>query len=735
MYTRIITLLFLFIPATHYGKGVAKEKNCIACHQQQGAQWQTSDHAKAMAVASSETILANFDNASITHYTQKALFYQKNQAYLVKLTEQNHTTEYEIKYTFGHFPLQQYLVKTTGGRFQVLPFAWDSRPMSEGGQKWFANYANEDIQPSDRLHWQQPLQNWNGMCADCHSDGLTRHYDVASDSFNSQWDNINVGCISCHKQTAHPNSHSKVTAITDTLTPETKNQLLQWLRLPNEKVAKLRTTQATSTDLQLASEQAKTENGRFMDSCFSCHALRSPLTDGIHPQTAFLDQFSPALLSQPFYHSDGQIKEEVYVYGSFLQSKMYKAGVTCLDCHDSHSMKLKASGNGLCLQCHSSEEYQQQSHTGHALDSEAGQCVSCHMPETTYMGVDERRDHSFKIPRPDLSQRYNTPNVCINCHTDKDNLWAKNSLEKRHGPAKTLPHGERLFIELMHQGFLPLGQHLKLINDLSLSEIKRASAILLLVNSTQILTDSVVKPWVESNENLIRLATAQVGHLLNTEQKLKSYKLLLADNYKAIRVAAANHVIRIGLQDSTAFNQAFKELIDSTLVSSWRGEGNLNLSQIHTQLNQPTAAIDALQHSIKVDPYFAPSYVNLAEMHRARGNVKREKQVLDTGLENNPNAAEIFYAYGLYQIRSGDKQAAIGLFEKAVKLAPQNAQHAYLYFLALDSVKQTNQAIVGLKQSIYRYKNNASLIQLGLNFSQKMQSREAFDFFTALAQK
>jgi hypothetical protein len=105
---------------------------------------------------------------------------------------------YPIKYTFGHFPLQQYLAETALGKLQVLPFAWDSRSKEQGGQRRYHNYSDEEIRPQDRLHWRQPLKNWNGMCADCHSDGLIRGYKSQKNSFNTQFDNINVGCVSCH---------------------------------------------------------------------------------------------------------------------------------------------------------------------------------------------------------------------------------------------------------------------------------------------------------------------------------------------------------------------------------------------------------------------------------------------------------------------------------------------------------------------------------------------------------
>ncbi len=288
-------------------------QKCISCHKQSQHDWKQSDHAKSMAIANKISVLADFGNRKIEHYGQKAFFFIKDNRYQVTISydEESNTypvNTYQVKYTFGHFPLQQYLVETEQGKLQILPFAWDSRIKEEGGQRWYHNYSHEEIRPEDRLHWRQPLQNWNGMCADCHSDGLVREYDTDKNSFSSQFDNINVGCLSCHGDMS---AHASQNANTDAITKRTargdvtsiKHPTGQWLRSIGEKTAHW---------------QGDKRDNSFMDGCFACHALRAPLTDGIKPKVSFLDQFTPQLLASPNYYADGQIKEEVYVYGSFL---------------------------------------------------------------------------------------------------------------------------------------------------------------------------------------------------------------------------------------------------------------------------------------------------------------------------------------------------------------------------------------------------------------------------------
>ena len=250
-----ILMIFWFSPTLLAMEKTEPKSNasCIACHQQEAKHWQTSDHAKAMAVATPETVLGDFSGTHARHHGQKVYFYRKADTFFADVSYDkndqypgNKSQTFEVKYSFGHYPLQQYLVDTGKGKLQVLPFAWDSRSKVEGGQRWYHNYQSEEISPNDRLHWRQPLQNWNGMCADCHSDGLERNYSLSKQSFNSKWDNINVGCLSCHgDMSAHSNAQSNIQPLANEQTgtstkltdPMSRNDKGMWQRLPGAKIA------------------------------------------------------------------------------------------------------------------------------------------------------------------------------------------------------------------------------------------------------------------------------------------------------------------------------------------------------------------------------------------------------------------------------------------------------------------------------------------------------------------
>jgi predicted CXXCH cytochrome family protein len=707
-------------------------KVCTSCHQQSQHDWEKSDHSKAMAIADKNSVLADFNNQSVEHYGQKAHFFIKDERYQVTISYEDKidtypVNTYQVKYTFGHFPLQQYLVETETGKLQVLPFAWDSRLEEKGGQRWYHNYSHEEIPRKDRLHWRQPLQNWNGMCADCHSDGLVREYDIEKNSFSSQFDNINVGCLSCHGDMSE-----HVTAYTDTTTKRKsivdvtsiKHPTGQWLRRIGEKTAHW---------------HGEKRDNSFMDGCFACHALRAPLTDGIKPKEPFLDQFTPQLLASPNYHADGQIKEEVYVYGSFLQSKMFAVGVNCLDCHDKHTMKLKIEGNGLCLQCHGAEVYNVKDHHQHEQKSTGAQCVNCHMPENRYMGVDDRRDHSFKIPRPDISQAFGTPNACKKCHAGESNQWASDKLNEWHGKPAAINLNKKYLMALNSGQALSLQQHFSIIADEKLDVISRATAIQLLSYTTQMPNSAVLSaqqlvPYLTHDEPLFRLSAATVAKQLSSADKIKIVSPLLNDRYKAIRVAAARSLVSTDIadKDRLLFDKAFKALIHANEVNSWRGEGLANQGVLAMEMNDLAQTEESFKQAIKIEPYFEAGYINLADIYRAQQKPFLVASVLSKGIKNNPKSADLHYSYGLYFVRNKKLDKGIINFKKAMMLMPTNPQYAYTYILGLDGAGQSQQALTKLKGLIINYQDKSQLKDLGLYLSQKLKLRAEFDWFNQI---
>jgi len=292
---------------------------CADCHSDQVAQWSDSHHDLAMQPANEETVRGDFDNVSLSHFGKMSFFYKEDEKFMVR-TEgpEGDIRSYQIKYTFGVEPLQQYLIEFSGGRVQALSLAWDTRAKNKGGQRWFHLYPDEQIPHTDELHWTKMSQNWNSMCAECHSTHLEKNYNPLKKKFDTTWSEIDVSCEACHGPGADHVSWAKHQTGVKAKDP-TKGLVLQlderrdinWIMNPE-----------TGTAIRSKSRDSSKEIGM----CARCHARRSPISQQYVHGQPLMDHYLPRLLDEGMYYADGQIDDEVYVYGSFIQSKMHQAG-------------------------------------------------------------------------------------------------------------------------------------------------------------------------------------------------------------------------------------------------------------------------------------------------------------------------------------------------------------------------------------------------------------------------
>jgi hypothetical protein len=326
--------------------------SCIDCHKREYELWKGSDHDIAMQEANEHTVLGEFNNAVFTQYGTTSKFYIRDGKYYV-FTEGpgGELDEYEIAYTFGVTPLQQYLVEFPGGRYQMLPLCWDTRPPELGGQRWFHIYPDERIAPKDVLYWTKVNQNWNYMCAECHSTNVRKNYDLRNDRYQTTYSEIDVSCEACHGPGSKHTNWAKLLDREKGFSEEDMMGLRFRLKDPDKGtwVFNMETGNARRT-VPLRSIQQ-------IEACARCHSRRRVINeDYIHGRT-LLDTHVPSLLVEDLYFADGQIQDEVYVYGSFLQSKMFSKGVLCHDCHEPHSMRVYSHGNVLCYRCHLQQKF------------------------------------------------------------------------------------------------------------------------------------------------------------------------------------------------------------------------------------------------------------------------------------------------------------------------------------------------------------------------------------------
>ena len=378
-----------------------------------------------MQEANDRTILGDFNDATLTHSSVTSTFFRKGSEFFVRTDgPDGKLHEYPIAYTFGVYPLQQYLITFPGGRQQALPIAWDTRPREVGGQRWFHLYPGEAITANDALHWTGRNFTWNYMCADCHSTGLRRNFDLASSSYKTTWSDLSVSCEACHG----PGSRHVAWAKNPDGRPQDANKGLL-VSLSDKDAGHWVLDPAVGTAARSVPRSSRAE----IETCGFCHTRRHEIADQFAYGKPLLNSAVPSLLARDIYFPDGQIREEDYEYGSFQQSRMFAAGVTCSNCHEPHSAKLRAEGNLVCAQCHLPAKFDATAHHHHEPGSAGAQCANCHMPTRTYMVVDARRDHAIRVPRPDLSVALSTPNACNNCHTDHTAQWAADQVTGWYG--------------------------------------------------------------------------------------------------------------------------------------------------------------------------------------------------------------------------------------------------------------------------------------------------------------
>ena len=696
---------------------------CVACHAQQVDLWRGSHHDLAMQPANKQTVLGDFNNSSFDYFGTVSTFHTKYNQFYVKTDGPNGTlTDYPIAYVFGVYPLQQYLIKFPKGRYQVLSIAWDSRGKAEGGQRWFHLYPDEHIRHDDELHWTGINQNWNFMCADCHSTNLRKNYDFDTKVYNTTWSEIDVSCEACHGPASRHFDWAKDqdSSVADKGLSVATNDIkdVEWRIDSKSGNAKPSHEIASNTEIEV---------------CARCHSRRSAISADATPGHKFLDDYRPALLDESLYHADGQINEEVYVYGSFVQSKMYQAGVTCSHCHEPHSLKLRAQGNELCGQCHLAKKYDSGNHHLHEPDSEGTQCVACHMPTKTYMVVDPRRDHSFRIPRPDLSAKLGVPNACNQCHTDKSAQWAADQLEKKYGAPKQAHFAEAL--AAARQGAPNAGSMLsELILDETQPAMARATAVSLL--GPYLSNDSVAVLEMAANDEdpLLGLAVASMLNSIPPQYRGQfAYPLLLKDE-RVTRMLAARALLDVPLENYpedglSKYRQGLDEFKAAQWLNADRPETLVNLADLADSEVKYQQAEQLYREAISIAPFFVPAYVNLAEHYRRLGDELKAEEALRDALLSVYDKTVIQHVLGLSLVRQGKRAQAMEYLRLAAESDTTVDRYVYVYGVALNSMGKPGQALAVLEEAAKEYPLNYDILAALVSINRQQGNHERVGYY------
>jgi tetratricopeptide (TPR) repeat protein/Zn finger protein HypA/HybF involved in hydrogenase expression len=589
---------WIALPAGRTASYVGRN-TCAECHQPEFKAWTGSHHDEAMQEATPQTVLGNFKDQTLEHFGVVTKMFERDGKYWVSTQNADGKSEdYPIKYTFGVVPLQQYLVEFPGGRLQVLPVCWDTDK-----NRWFHLHPDEPIAPGDALHWTSWPQTWNHMCAECHSTNLQRNYDPTTNSYKTTYSEIDVSCEACHG----PGSIHVELA---------KKNSLFWDR---------RYGKGLQVNLK------DTNNRTQIDTCGQCHSRSAMIAAGMEPGKPLADHKFVHLLDGNLYHHDGQIQDEVFEHGSFLQSKMFRKNIKCTDCHDPHTAKLKNTGNQTCTSCHahSPGKYDTPLHHHHPVGSSGALCVNCHMPQQTYMVVHARRDHSLRIPRPDLTVKIGTPNACNQCHDSlpKPDLKDKSPEQRAlimaakvvewYGPKRSdeVHYGET-FQAARQNKPSALPQLLKLVKSNDAGPNVRATAAQLLGNYLQTKsTVSVIDAIVAASKDSDPMVRAAAVSVMPLAELLKQGERLLQDPIRDVRNRTITLFNSIPANEwpanlTTLIAAANKDYEAGQRASLDTPEANSNLGMLAYNRKEYAKAADFFSQALRIFP-LAPDAANL----------------------------------------------------------------------------------------------------------------------------
>jgi predicted CXXCH cytochrome family protein len=701
--------------------GYAGSQACATCHSAEYKAWATSHHAQAMSVATPETVRGDFSGQKVESGGASGRFFKQDGQFLVETEGRDGKREiFKVSHTFGLEPLQQYLVSFPDGRLQALPWAWDTRSKAEGGQKWFHVYGDQPILPGDPLHWTGRQQTWNFMCAECHSTALNKHYDAATNTYHTTFSEISIGCESCHG----PGAGHLTWAAQFSRAHDDPNQGFA-SAIPKRPPADWKPDPATGSP---ASGVAR-PSGDVVELCARCHARRATLSENWKPGQNLAQTHASAYLTAGLFEADGQMRDEVFNDQAFKQSRMYAKGVTCVDCHDPHSGKLKAQGGEICSQCHDKAKFADAKHTGHAASPNSPDCIACHMPARTYMVVDRRHDHSFRIPRPDLTLKAGTPNACNDCHKDKSAQWAEDAVTKWHGP--------------QHQGFQTYAEAFQLARNgdpqardllIALAQnpsapaIARGTALIELSAFPTAATAAATRDRLNDPDPVVRIAAVRNFTQQSPATRLQDLTPLLEDPVLGVRLEVGRALAGVALDQVAPEQRArlehlFAECESVLRLEQDRPEGRANLAIFLMGRNRLAGAEAELRAGLKLDPTESALSVNLADLFRATNRDDLAVKTLTDSLALAPDNAAAHHALGLALVRGKNYPEALDHLAKANKLAPDDARFAYVYAVALKSLGNPEQSRAVLQGALQRHPWDAALLNAAL--SDALQSGDA----------
>ncbi|MEA1919559.1 MAG: ammonia-forming cytochrome c nitrite reductase subunit c552 [Campylobacterota bacterium] len=718
MITKIILLLLTFHSLV-FAEEYIGDKACQSCHTKEHKEWSGSHHDLAMQEASLKTVLGDFNNAKFEYNGVTSTFFKKDGKFMVNTDgEDGKLKDFEISYTFGIYPLQQYMVKFPEGRVQVLTIAWDARTKSEGGQRWFHLHEGEKVSSGDVLHWTGPNLNWNYMCADCHSTNFQKNYNPKTKEYKSTYEQINVSCEECH-------GSGKEHQLWAENPKAYKGTLAKGLKFLGKK---------NRWHIDPKTQKPILENEINRDElmlCAKCHSRRMQFGDDFRDAHSFHDNYRLATLSETLYEADGQIKDEVYVYGSFVQSKMYEAGVTCSDCHNSHSLERRAVDDNVCNKCHVRVNYDNPKHSFHKKGSAS--CIDCHMPSRTYMGVDERNDHSFRVPRPDLSEELGTPNACSKCHEEKSNAALSQVMKEWYGET---PKGNQQFTHAFHSSRENSQSAYKDLYSVLMSsapDLAKATLVPRLGQWPSRQTHMTSLQMLRSKNPTMRIAALNALQNFPAQYVMKDIFSALEDEVQSVRLEAMRTLLAYNTGTLTSeqqelYDKVLKEYKESLLFNADRAESQVALAGLYLKQGDMKKAEASYKEALRIQKFYIPAYVNYAHYFQGLQKEQKALAILQKGVKTIGKEPLLIEPLALWYIRNGKKAQGIKILQNEAKQRPKDARLQYLYAVSIAD-EDIDKATSILEKALKHHTGDIAMLNALVYYYKKINNMQMSELY------
>jgi predicted CXXCH cytochrome family protein len=633
---------------------------CVNCHKEAVEDWKKSHHAKANRPVSLARDAAAF--SPTRRIEESGVIYEMAQVgdlfKLRVIKENGPTEEFNLVGVIGETPIRQYLAHLPGNRFQTISASYDVI-----NDRWIDVFAGEDRMPGEWGHWQGQGMNWNANCAYCHVTEYEKAFDYEGNAYHSSWIQQGLACAECH------------TGL-------------------EEHISAAQAGDDTSGLTQLNRIQTQ-------DNCVTCHSRRDQLTaDVFLPGDSYHDHFSLSLPDQPgLYYADGQILDEVFVHASFSMSRMSHAGVTCMDCHNPHTLEpiLPVQNNMLCMRCHEggvmdAPVIEPVEHSFHPEGSTGNRCVECHMSETVYMQVDWRADHGFHSPDPLMTKEHGIPNACNKCHQDESVDWAVEHAENWYGD-KLEQGRQRARARAISQAYGNEPAAIQALLDLAKDEAIpawQATYTGLLANYLpNTRAEAHLRRMLDHESELVReRATVGIARLPDGESAAMDQ---LRDASRSVRIAA-----------SRGMEMRNQDVVDPVAAREWAEYLNFNsdrpqtlfirANQANRRENSQAEVLQFVRRAIELDAANPEMHHQGAILLSGAGLNKKARKQLFTGWELAPQDPRYPYSLGLLAAETNDLKTAIGYLEETVAMEPEFYRAWYNLSLAYSRLNRPQDA-------------------------------------------